>query len=136
PSEVAGLLARTSLVHDVELGEADLALLRDDLGLLPHACVPHLHALTMKVGALASENGDRHDHELVGLSVPEVRRLLAELTSVVDIAALSEALTRGLCHHVDFTTPLVEPNFYLGVDAVPGHVAAGLVVPIPELVDD
>src|SRR5258706_16335966 len=46
PSEVGGLLARTSLVHDVEFGEADLALLRDDLGLLPQACGPHLHALT------------------------------------------------------------------------------------------
>src|SRR3546814_7338814 len=47
------------------------------------------------------------------------------------IDAIERALRDGVCEPVDFLTPLDDPNFYLGVDVEPGHIAAGLVAERP-----
>ena len=130
------LLGRTSIVHGADVEALSIALLQEHLGLLAEACTPHLHALVIEMGELASDNGDRSDDDLVGRTPADIQRLLDNVTSRVDIDGLAEALSRGLCHHVDFSTPVTEPSFYMGVDVIPGHIAAGLVLPIPELLEE
>ena len=48
------------------------------------------------------------------------------MLSAIDIDALNRAITDGVCEPVDFVTPLPDPNFYLGINVEPGHIAAGL----------
>ena len=48
---------------------------------------------------------------------------------------LEEAMDRGLVEPIDWSSPVHDERFYEGVHVVPGHVAAGLVVDRPVLVE-
>lgn len=85
------------------------------------------------VGQLADDNGMREPGAYQGVGVSDVEQRFDALRPLMTSAVVEEALTTGLCAAVDFLTPHDDPLFYLGVDAQPAHVAAGLVVERPEL---
>jgi hypothetical protein len=88
--------------------------------------------LLLQVGFLANENGELQPSEYRGLSISDTETLIHELLSAVDGDALEDALKEGVCEPVDFITQINDPNFYLGVDVEPGHLAAGLVAERPD----
>ena len=70
-----------------------------------------------------------------GLDRTQIERVTSEAAATIDRTAVEQALADGLCEPVDFDTPLPDAHFYEGVAAQPGHVAAGLPVPRPDLVE-
>lgn len=85
------------------------------------------------VGQLADENGIREPAEYQGVGVSDVQQRFDALQPLLTSSVVEEALLTGLCAAVDFLTDHDDPIFYMGVDAQPAHVAAGLVVERPEL---
>lgn len=85
------------------------------------------------VGQLADDNGMREPGAYQGIGVSDVEQRFDLLRPLLTSVVVEEALATGLCAAVDFLTPYDDPLFYLGVDAQPAHVAAGLVVERPEL---
>ena len=128
----AGLLARTVIRHSPEPSEAAIATIAQRTGcssLAAQICFARVLALC---GALADENGRRNPADYRGMSPSDTEAAIAEMLLAVDAAQVEAAIASGAVEPVDFLTPLNDPDFYLGVDVQPGHVAAGLVVPRPE----
>jgi hypothetical protein len=88
--------------------------------------------LLHRVGQLSDDNGTRDPETFAGLSRGDVDHAVDSMLGSIDPSALEAAIKAGLCEAVDFLTPLPDPNFYLGVDVEPGHLAAGLVAERPE----
>jgi len=84
-------------------------------------------------GQLSDDNGMRKPGTYQGIGVSDVQHRFDVLRPLLTSVEVEKALTTGLCAAVDFLTPHDDPLFYLGVDAQPAHVAAGLVVERPEL---
>ncbi|WP_262776973.1 hypothetical protein [Brevibacterium permense] len=74
---------------------------------------------------------DRHS-----LDRNELIRQSHDFVEQVDLDALDAAITQGLCSPLSLTEELHDARFYEGVSTQPGHVAAGLVVPRTELIDE
>src|SRR3546814_1248954 len=87
--------------------------------------------LLVRVGALADANGRLAPENYRGLSISDTETSIRDVLATIDIDAIERALRDGVCEPVDFLTPLDDPNFYLGVDVEPGHIAAGLVAERP-----
>jgi DNA-binding transcriptional ArsR family regulator len=58
-----------------------------------------------------------------------IRRTVLEAMSVIDVESLSVALRTGVCEVLDLDTQISSDVFYEGVEAQPGHIAAGLPAP-------
>ena len=87
--------------------------------------------LLLRMGAMADANGRLDPENYLGLSPSDTDTVLTEILSAIDIDALERAITNGACEPIDFLTPLSDPNFYLGINVEPGHIAAGLVTERP-----
>ena len=70
--------------------------------------------------------------EYRGLSISDTEASIRDVLAAVDVDSIERALREGVCEPVDFLSPLNDPNFYLGVDVEPGHIAAGLVAERPK----
>lgn len=87
--------------------------------------------LLVRMGAMADANGRLDPENYLGLSPSDTDAVFTEVLSAIDIDALEQAITNGVCEPIDFLTPLSDPNFYLGINVEPGHIAAGLVMERP-----
>ncbi|WP_260596563.1 DUF4297 domain-containing protein [Sphingomonas endolithica] len=123
------LLAKTSIEEVAEPKEAAIALIVNRTGCLPIAADICFAQLLGEVGALADQNGRLRPADYRGLSVSDTERSVTQTLAAVDSAQIERALRDGACEPADFLTPINDPEFYLGVDVQPGHVAAGLVIP-------
>lgn len=85
------------------------------------------------VGAAADTNGMRKPSDYLGVGVSDIQQRFDALQPVLTSAVAEQALANGLCASVDFLTANDDYLFYMGVDAQPAHIAAGLVVERPEL---
>lgn len=103
------------------------------LGCTPQEAEVYFADLVGVVGQLADDNGMRVPGAYQGIGVSDVEQRFDALRPLLTSVVAEEALTTGLCASVDFLSPHDDPLFYLGVDAQPAHVAAGLVVERPEL---
>lgn len=101
--------------------------------LQPLAAGPVVLALRDQIAACADANAAAGWSDRSGLDRTRVQQVADRAVELVDHASLEEALAKGLCEAVDFDQPLVAASFYEGVDVQPGHVAAGLPVPRPEV---
>ncbi len=136
-NEIDRLLESTSIVVPGDMEAEDLDAIARGLGIdVPGACQSHLHELRIRLGTMADENGVRAPQDRARMTLPDMQALLDSVTGRVDVAALSRALSSGICQHVDFGRAVEDDLFYEGVDVVPGHVGAGLVLDRPELVAD
>lgn len=136
-NDIDRLLESTSIVVPGDMEAENLDAVACGLGIdVPGACQSHLHELRMRLGTMADENGARAPQDRARMTRPDMQALLYTVTGRVDVAALSQALSSGICQHVDFHRAVEDDLFYEGVDVVPGHMGAGLVVDRPELAAD
>lgn len=142
PNLIAALKGQRSLSADVARTvvlvlpnpRADaVAELSARLGCAPQEAEVYFADLLGLVGQLADENGIREPAEYQGVGVSDVQQRFDALQPLLTSSVIEEALLTGLCAAVDFLTAHDDPIFYMGVDAQPAHVAAGLVVERPEL---
>jgi hypothetical protein len=128
-------LARTHVLVMPAAQMIGVQLLAERLALAPATCVAHHSILRAKLAHLADENGERDAADMAALTVGDIARLIDDVSEAVDPSALEEAVRKGICEFVDFTTPVADERFYSGVDVVVGHVVAGLPLERPELSD-
>jgi len=96
---------------------------------------PVVLALRDAVAVCIDTNAESGWATRAGMDRSQIERVASAAAANVDRSALETALATGLCEAVDFDTPLPDERFYEGVAAQPGHVAAGLPVARPELVE-
>lgn len=123
------LLARSHLLVNVSPAVFARQLLEQHLGVLPIEAEVLFRQILARVGELVDRRADGHPPGTI--SPNEIARLLEEAQRVVNIASIEAPLRAGICEYVDFETPVHDPAFFLGVDVVPGHIAAGLVTERP-----
>jgi hypothetical protein len=92
-------------------------------------------ALTSAVGACADENAERGWDTRSGLTRTDLALLVSRTVELIDHSGLQEAESAGICEPVDRASVLPTEGFYEGRDVEPGHVAAGLVQPRPDVTD-
>ncbi|MBU0476310.1 MAG: hypothetical protein KKF62_19345, partial [Bacteroidetes bacterium] len=129
-SQFAGtpdLFLNTSIVVATSPQEWAISLITDRMSCTPIAAQMCFAQLLVRVGDLADANGRLTPGDYRGLSSSDTDTSIRDVLAAVDVDAIEKALRDGVCEPVDFLTPLNDPNFYLGVDVEPGHVAAGLV---------
>jgi hypothetical protein len=131
----AEIIERTSLLVWPAPDVAAIAWLSDRLNLPSLACVPHVLALRSAIGEAVDRNASVLEGDRRGLTVTDVSAKVEEITAIMDRDALVEAVSRGICEAVDLTSAIVDEGFYQGVDVTPAHVAAGLTVNRPEVLD-
>jgi hypothetical protein len=128
----ADFLSRAHVVVMPPPEPSSLALLAEGLALPEATCAAHLALLRARLGRLADENGVRSAADPASLSVPDLERLLDEVSEAVDPSALEEAVRDGICEIADFATPREDPDFFSGVDVTVGHIVAGLPAERPD----
>ncbi|MCX7070282.1 MAG: hypothetical protein NTW01_04710 [Gammaproteobacteria bacterium] len=89
-------------------------------------------ALLHQIGTLADTNGLVRDNRFNGLAISDVETSIRQLEPLLDPTSMEAALRDGYCDAVDFITPTYDAAFYQGIDARPGHLAAGLIAERPE----
>lgn len=92
------------------------------------------HGVLAFCGYVASENSHKSYNLRSRISIQEIESLISRLLKNIDPSLINEALERGLCSPVMFNDPLMDSEFYGGVDVQPGHIAAGLVMDRPDSV--
>lgn len=125
------LFPRTSIIVTTSPQESAISLIVDRLNCAPIAAQMCFADLLVRVGALADANGRLAPENYRGVSISDTDTSIRDVLAAIDIDAIERALRDGVCEPVDFLTPLNDPNFYLGVDVEPGHIAAGLVAERP-----
>lgn len=125
------LLPRTSITVATSPQEWAISLIVDRLNCAPVAAQMCFAELLVRVGSLADANGRLASENYRGVSISDTETAIRDVLAAIDVDAIERALRDGVCEPVDFLTPLDDPNFYLGVDVEPGHIAAGLVAERP-----
>jgi hypothetical protein len=131
-SRATNLLTRTRLLvlgSPMEDAVSDLA---GSLNCLLLQAQIYYGILLSRVCKLADANGVRAAGAFATLSLSDIQSELDDLRDATAPEAMEAALQTGLCEAVDFLTPLDDPQFFLGVDVQPGHLAAGLVAERPQ----
>ena len=126
-SGASDLFPKTSVIVSTKPREQTICLISNRQDCSQIAAEMCFAALLARVGTLANDNGRLTPEEYQGLSVSDTETIVRNTLSAVDIDAIERAIHEGVCESVDFLTSLDDPNFYLGVDVEPGHLAAGLV---------
>lgn len=124
---VSDILPRTSIIVATSPKEWAISLIENRLRCAPTAAQMCFAELLIRVGTLADANGRLASENYRGLSISDTEISIRDVLAAIDVDAIEHALRDGVCEPVDFLTPLNDPNFYLGVDVEPGHIAAGLV---------
>jgi hypothetical protein len=128
-------LSRTHVLVVPAHEQTAIDLLAEKLRLPQATCGAHYGAIRRELGRLSDENGVRSSEDPASTTVGEIGRLIDDTSEAVDASALNEAVRDGLCELVDFATEVSDERFYEGVDAVVGHVVAGLPLERHELSD-
>jgi hypothetical protein len=123
------LLAKTVIRQVASPNAESVAIVTNRLSCSPVAAALCVAQLLHEVGMLADDNGRLKAGAYRGLSASDTDRIVTETLAATDVEAIEAALRNGACEPTDFLTPLDDPEFYLGVDVQPGHIAAGLVIP-------
>ena len=123
------LLAKTDIGHVSSPNADSIAIVTNRMSCSPIAAALCVAQLLHEVGMLADDNGRLKAGAYRGLSASDTDRIVTETLAATDVEAIEAALRNGACEPTDFLTPLDDPEFYLGVDVQPGHIAAGLVIP-------
>jgi hypothetical protein len=126
------IAAATHLLVVPEPADAIVDLVVSRANCLPAAGRLAADRLRQRVGALADANYRAVAASPALLNANDVQAVVNDVLALVDRDAVFSAISLGLCEPVSFA-PLESPDFYDGVDVVPGHVGAGLVLDRPEV---
>lgn len=124
-------LGKTKLMVCAEPSRLGATTIAKSFATLPIVAETCFATLTARIGTLSEDNGLLGEGTFKSLAVADITRIIDDLVGVLAKADLEEAVAKGLCEAVDFTTPMVAADFYLGADVQPGHLAAGLLVERP-----
>ncbi|WP_090882879.1 hypothetical protein [Nitrosovibrio sp. Nv6] len=125
-------LTKTSILIAPSPLENGIDLLVDKLGCAPIAASVYFAAIADHVGCLSDDNGTRAPKDFLSFSISDIDQEIVRLAGTISVEDLHAAIKKGYCEPVDFLTPFDDPNFYLGTNVQPGHVAAGLLAERPE----
>ncbi len=131
-SGASDLLPRTLISVVSSPQEWAINLIAVRLNCAPIAAQMCFAELLIRVGFLADANGRLASEKYLGVSISDTEAAIRDVLAAIDADAIERALRDGVCEPVDFLSPLDDPNFYLGVDVEPGHIAAGLVAERPQ----
>lgn len=131
-SDASDLLPKTSIRVEAAPQESAIARIIEKLGCPPIAAQMCFADLLIRIGELADANGQLKPKTYLGLSLSDTDTVIRDVLEAIDVDAIERALRDGVCEPVDFLTPIHDPNFYLGVDVEPGHIAAGLIAERPQ----
>ena len=84
------------------------------------------------VSSISAENASLPFSGRRKISSNEIDRRIFERLEAENPSAIDNALHSGILEPVDFTTPVNDPDFYMGVKVKPGHVSANLVLDRPK----
>jgi hypothetical protein len=135
----ADLLSRTRVLADTwdAIGERTL----EHIGVL-HPNIDRAgrtlmaRSVQVEVATVTSRNTTRRAEERETLDRTRVLALLGSTAELIDVAGLSEALRTGVCSLLDWSAGADGgDSFYEGESTQPGHVASGLVIERPDLLD-
>ncbi|TCC35109.1 hypothetical protein [Kribbella sindirgiensis] len=105
----------------------------NQFGLLPAASESVVLALRDEIARCADRNAAEGWATREGPDRTRIQRVAETSASLIDRASMEEALANGVCEPVNFDQPLSDASFYEGVEVQPGHLAAGLPSPRPDL---
>ncbi len=128
----ANLASKTRIMVVPAPMDDAVALIAETLECAPAEGSIHYAGVLREIGRLSDENGFRPSGDFASLGRTDVSALVDATRGLIALNDMDAALQAGLCEAVDFLTPIADPDFYLGVDVEPGHLAAGLVVERPE----
>lgn len=111
--------------------ELAVTAISDALPCSPLAAQVHYAELLHWIGSLADANGLVKDSSFGGLAASDVEAGIRRIEPLLDLSGMQAALRDGYCDAIDFLTPLDDPTFYQGINARPGHLAAGLIAERP-----
>ena len=133
PGVSKDVLGRFHLTVEGPSAARDQQLLADRLGIPRAAAVFPYLALRRRIVECADENGERPASRAAQIDRTEIARIVETAHELVDVEALTEAITAGICEIVDFGVPDRPGAFYEGIGVRPGHVAADLLFERPTL---
>ena len=110
----------------------------DGLSTLPPSSLIHIALLLrVEIGDASNENASRTHGERRSLSRTEIVGKIQEFASQIDLDSLEAAIRDGVCEPLDLGEgELLDSNrFYEGVATQPFHVASGLVVRRPDVIN-
>lgn len=99
-------------------------------GLVPAAGKLVGQLLRAAAGRAADDNYSNRPETPAALGATQVQALIDDVQCIVDPLGRLE-LSDGLCEAANFHEPLNTPDFYSGVNVMPGHIGAGLVFDRP-----
>ena len=91
--------------------------------------------LQSKIAAAVDENAEVVFEDRFGFDRTGLINDINAIAELIDLEAIGYALAHGICSPVDRQPSVVGDAYYEGVSTQPGHVAADLVVPRPDLVE-
>ncbi|MBB5986575.1 hypothetical protein [Sphingobium lignivorans] len=127
------IMAATHLLVVPEPADAIVDLVVSRADCVPAAGRLVADRLRQRVGALADANYRAAAASPALLNSNDVQAVVDDVLALVDRDSVLSAISIGLCEPVSFA-PLESPGFFDGVDVVPGHVGAGLVLDRPEVI--
>lgn len=128
---VAELLASTHLLVTPDPADIIVELISARTGCVEAAGRLIADRLRQLAGAAADANYRASPRDPATLDATLVQRVVDDVLANINPAAVLAAVSSGLCEPVSFAA-VEAPGFYEGVDVVPGHIGAGLVLDRPE----
>lgn len=128
----AALAARTRIMVAPAPMNVAVTVIAETLECAPAEGSIHYANVLHQVGRLADANGTVKFGAFASITKTDVTALIDDMRGLVALDDMDAALRDGICEAIDFLTPIDDPDFYLGVDVEPGHLAAGLVAERPE----
>ena len=95
--------------------------------------------LRLLVAEAADANASADYEHRRSLSRTELAGIVNRCVELIDVSALQSAIELGICEVLSFSESVSvadDSRFYEGTDTQPHHVAAGLVVPVPHVLDE
>ncbi|MEO9322243.1 hypothetical protein ABFT23_02050 [Nocardioides sp. C4-1] len=126
-------LVEVLIVSNAAVRRDAVAALAAHLDVLPAVAEKVLLAIRDRVSQCVDTNAAVELSERVGVDRTALESIAERTLVDVDPSALGEALSTGACHSLDLDSALVDDQYYLGLDAQPGHIAAGLPAQRPDL---
>ena len=137
-SEISRLFSSTAVVGVTweEVTSATVAEIKTVVPLPPFALLlitGHLRNVVAEASDLNASpdcEGRRH------LDKTELTAHITTVAEQINVESLEFAISEGICEPLSLSVPAIaDDRFYEGTATQPGHVAAGLVVPRPDLLD-
>ncbi len=91
--------------------------------------------LRVLVADTSDANGSADYENRCRLTRTELVARIQAAAEQIDLESLEFAVTQGVCEPLSLNKPLADMRFYEGTATQPGHLAAGLVVPRPKVMD-